>query len=672
MVVSTPGMIAAVSVAGGIPLVMSRDQPSIIGNIQAADAVAAIQKQLNGLGDYEQFREGAFYQALSQTVDDPNTVADFTDSDGDGNITELVPAFQQFWDVRLKAFKAQAQAEHASRPSVSAFLQNTLYPLKETVKKMLVELHRQEIECGCAGGGAEGRMVELARALDRDGYALSFWAAGPDTGGWLRWLACGGQCSAPPPAGHDEMDQAHLRYGNFLEVACGLLDPNGKDDTCWDLGATPAPYVPPLTPGDNGEEPNNAPGAWKYWLPWLYDPKTDGDFYDVLNVMTNGEGGTPDQTLDADGNPTWGTCGRSGFLGVCGWGDEIKGILHLQLPRCQLTYGRHAIQTTMLAEPVTNSCSAGPQLHSCPWTRVGGSGDGTYFSNPSCRIYTDSGGGQPGQAGDDQFQLIKQINAARAFVFGGGSNPDDYALTEYIREEHFGSDACKPSMNIRVQSLGLRNDALEYAFDYDCPTDPANQGSASGRADRIGAADLTIPRITANVWGEFERVVTDFKDTVDQVTADHNGKFATIDQDTLGEPRQAMSAIWERAQEINPLLVELKRFAEAMDQGNKTGAGSVTYRWTDNRGPHAVTVETGPFKVANLDHFKTGNWLKGKLWQRIHDYADDGSKTWIQVTRQEPANINTGFWTWNPFGGTITKTSRVSYSYDQVGIKDRK
>jgi len=646
----------------------------------AWDAVGSIQKQLNGLGDYERIQNGAFFDAMRQVVDDPNLVVDADDSDSDGNTTELVPAFQVWWDNRVKQLRAQAQAAAASKPSVPAFLQGTLRPLKDAVKLMITELHRGDIECQCAG--SQGRMVELAQALENGGYPLSFWEPGPDKAAWLNWYTCK-DCSGATPAGFDALDRVHQQYDDFLQFACGLLDPNGEDATCWDLGATPAPpSSSPLTP-DSDEPTVDVGAAWRYWLPLLYDPNSDADYYDTLNVMTNAEGGIPDPVVvpDDDGNPVveQGTCGDSvtpnGFAGTCAWGNAIKGTLRLGLPRCKLAYGSYTASTTDLVDPITASCSSDPQLlYTCPWQTSSAAVTGTYFSNPLCRIYRNGGGGLSGQAGDDLFQLTTQITTVRNFVFGSGSAPSSYALTTYLRDKHFAGDPCQATMNIQVQSLGVSGDALQYGFDYDCPTDPAKKGSINDEAKNLGAPSLTIPKITADVWGTMDTILTDFQDTIDDAAGPAtNGKFATIDQDPAEEPRTVFGKMQEYRIEINKRLVELRNFAQAMDLGAASTA-PLAYAWQDNRGAHTVTVATGPFKVAKLGRKKTGNFLVGQTCQFIENYADNGNNAWVEITTVTQKTADTpadpALWTWN-LGGTVRKRCKVSYSYNRVQIAGR-
>ncbi len=93
------------------------------------DAIRAAIKSINGLLEYDRYRESVFYQALSQTIDDSNKtdsdyvqlpVNDKTDTDGDGKIDcydpydsdgdgdkkDAVLYFQYWWDRRVEALKS--------------------------------------------------------------------------------------------------------------------------------------------------------------------------------------------------------------------------------------------------------------------------------------------------------------------------------------------------------------------------------------------------------------------------------------------------------------------------------------------------------------------------------------------------------------------------------------
>ncbi|MBI2495481.1 MAG: Tad domain-containing protein [Candidatus Omnitrophica bacterium] len=69
--------------------------------------------------------------------------------------------------------------------------------------------------------------------------------------------------------------------------------------------------------------------------------------------------------------------------------------------------------------------------------------------------------------------------------------------------------------------------------------------------------------------------------------------------------------------------------------GRISGSNPATYPWTDSRGRHSVTVEVGPFKVPSIQTRKSGGVFNKKICMRLEDYADDGSNTWVGITRRD-------------------------------------
>jgi hypothetical protein len=61
---------------------------------------------LNGLPDYDRFRESIFLQVFSQTVDDPNKDMDSDDLNGNGITNEKVPHFLYYWNDRTNHLKS--------------------------------------------------------------------------------------------------------------------------------------------------------------------------------------------------------------------------------------------------------------------------------------------------------------------------------------------------------------------------------------------------------------------------------------------------------------------------------------------------------------------------------------------------------------------------------------
>jgi len=193
----------------------------------------------------------------------------------------------------------------------------------------------------------------------------------------------------------------------------------------------------------------------------------------------------------------------------------------------------------------------------------------------------------------------------------------------------------------------------------------SKSGTITDAHGGIGASELTIPPKNPE---RFSGALTEFENLLGRI----GPEFSTIDQDEEDEFRTALRRVEEHRAAINRYLPEVRRFALEMGQGGQTGSGSVAYAWADSRGPHSVTVETGPFKLAATERKQSGNFLFGKTCLNLKQYSDDGTNAWATIARKEPARTNSGFWAWNPFDGSITRTSRASYSFDHVEIAGRR
>ena len=156
--------------------------------------------------------------------------------------------------------------------------------------------------------------------------------------------------------------------------------------------------------------------------------------------------------------------------------------------------------------------------------------------------------------------------------------------------------------------------------------------------------------------------------------------FATSDGDFNDEFLIADTGMTKLIQDIESLRQASKDFVDTMTQlqaamqttggcagldcGGKNPAG---YLWTDSRGTLSVEAEVGPFKVARTKTKKSSK----KICIVLKDYSDDGSRSWVKITRQEPSK-ELGFWNWNAYGGKTTKLSRSAYSFNFVKIAGTK
>lgn len=159
------------------------------------------------------------------------------------------------------------------------------------------------------------------------------------------------------------------------------------------------------------------------------------------------------------------------------------------------------------------------------------------------------------------------------------------------------------------------------------------------------------------------------------------GEISTIDKslidedefvDVLSRIDDFIGDIEDFRQELASLYDDFQVLYAELDT-DYGGINPVTYSWTDSRGEHSITVEVGPFKVPWVRKEKRGNWLVGKICLVLTDYHDDGTNTWVKITRRDPANKEMGILgRWNPTASaeegffTITRTSHAAYSYNYI------
>ncbi|MCG2713857.1 MAG: pilus assembly protein TadG-related protein [Candidatus Omnitrophica bacterium] len=93
------------AVAGGALAAGSTVYNASVGDRNQAAAFATAARMLNGLLDYDRYRESVFLQVFSQTVDDPNKDTDVDDLNGNGDIADKVSHFLYYWAGRMSYLK---------------------------------------------------------------------------------------------------------------------------------------------------------------------------------------------------------------------------------------------------------------------------------------------------------------------------------------------------------------------------------------------------------------------------------------------------------------------------------------------------------------------------------------------------------------------------------------
>ena len=178
--------------------------------------------------------------------------------------------------------------------------------------------------------------------------------------------------------------------------------------------------------------------------------------------------------------------------------------------------------------------------------------------------------------------------------------------------------------------------------------------------------------VSARALPEFRQAVADFHTFTDGLAV----PFGSSNADEADEFRPVLAALDGLRGEIGTFRNALQSFAGILQTPASAPAGfgglnPVTYTWRDSRGDHTVTAEVGDFKVPQVKRVgPKGMCLSCKKGVKMVDYQDDGSHAWVKVTRNDLPSAASAmrFWKWNPFGGRMSKMSRVSYSYDRVGL----
>ncbi|MDO8748246.1 MAG: hypothetical protein Q7J72_03905 [Candidatus Omnitrophota bacterium] len=205
-------------------------------------AISSATKGINGLLEYDRYRENTFFQALSQTVDDSNkTDSDYVqlpvndktdtdgdgkinrydpyDTDGDGNKEEAVPYFQYWWDLRVRALKSiipelealtylflwgeeseeynTAAYREPYNPSLSK-PQESSVDYEHSFQDYAVNQYSETYACAAdtlGGSSVSSSLCSAYYSVDGGGYGYSpVWSSGliyrSGLSDWKRWIKC--------------------------------------------------------------------------------------------------------------------------------------------------------------------------------------------------------------------------------------------------------------------------------------------------------------------------------------------------------------------------------------------------------------------------------------------------------------------------------------------------
>jgi len=705
---------------------------AIAYNTYAADrrvskTMSALNRQLNGLPEYESMREGVFLNVLDQAVDDPtmtdpgkNVVCgyDTYNEDGsvkdvavnvpggdpldlneNGNFNDKISCFEYWWYNHVETLKASIVSY---RGFIDNFFTTSLIPFYERALDFRREIDRWEQECDCNGGVTESHIVNLFRAIHNCGYPF-FWQPGASRGNFNNYLDCPdeGSCSSTP-GGWDDLDSLRMNYDDFLDDADALLKP-----ACGLYYYDTMDLDKKLRDRSGGAVSD----SWD-WFDHFYHP-SDGDYHSIFTGLSE-----------------W----------LLNWRDSVVAVRD-SLPGCKLSYNT-GNTTAVKQQPTAIPYCDGD---TCNWNSTGHVFTGPYFPNPICKIYPA-----------DKAMLLNQITvsenavnaitpAAIAASFAAACGACD-TINIVIGPVQFRLVSNPAPAACSAAALGTGAGRLQYNFNFSytcrcCNPPPAcvtavdsNIGATAGsvmcspsggccntsctswvwttawthtcscvktvncntgcgnwvftphagnvtRTINIAAPDLNTGWMTkANLLvalGQMRNYINDPKvtDTFATQDADNDDEFQPVLDLLQDQSNQIMGVLMPGIEQLYNDLIN----APANNRA-KNGAGSITYTWTDTGCPqvggvyqpcHSVKVDSGPFEFAYLYKTKSGNWLRNKKCQRL-GLGDDktGERTWLEVTRTDPSDkaINSSGTVdlglkWNPVSGGPVIIKRKSKAY---------
>jgi hypothetical protein len=677
----------AVSYAGTSTAVTAA--ASVAANIYTASenqkdlgaAMSAFSKSLNDFPEYERYREGVFLNALSMTVDDPNTQKDTGDVDDDGNTDEMVSDFLVWW--KNERYPTVSNCISRTTALTEAYI-NELKSFRDTLGPFISQLDRYEIECVCQSpAGSEGTALKLWRDLQGCGYdAIDFFEPGPDQTSLLNWYqdsSCD-SCESTTPSGYDQIDASRYQLEEFMQTTRQLIY---KDPAQLDM-------------------------SYNDWIGILVaDGETDYAWYDS-ECGPAGSSDDEDDGLVNSLNDVKEAIGGSDGSG--GWINKTWEARN-DVPRCALTNVAGAEEYELEISPPVNcspnasdASSSSPSVSPCHWQKqTSANTTGAYFSNYPCRIKSPA----YGDATDEGAEILVQINNVRAAVL---------TIEQDVKDDHPApANAKNVKYTVNISSVSLtgtvltkcstesgagENATLAYSgtatLEYDteetvytcsdgsqvsqgqkCPdgSDPDESTSTTHHVENYTLD--AVPIIVANAGG-----LTITSMTLAQFNEMLNSFEAKVSAyaDPFIPVINTMDTNWHM---IDTFVTDTNSYVAAMKSAHRDFAhngedypngcyGPPTYSWTDSRGDHSVTVSCGPFKVPRTKKTKHGNWLKGKKCVNLMCYDDYNRGTWIKVVRTDETNkqvtsrsgnvFNQFFWNPSANRGTITKRARATWN----------
>ena len=695
----TPAISAAGAALGmGLSAGATMYNAIIMDKLDSA-AMAAAVKALNGLPDYTRIQQSVIFDGLTRSIDDPTMIPDTNDLDGDGITDEKVPNFMQWWEDRMDRLRKDPKMVDVQQ-KVSAFLTGPLTTIRSQLAALYARgglVSRQEVE------GSDGSVVALARAA-KTVETFELWEPGPNKAqldAWYKQLdasdcdddEAGSECP-PPPGIWDRVDEFNEDARDEVAAINELLAKDSRQQVLANWGVWTGLFYDPDDPdGDVYSKMMTELKDWKQEIMTakngLPECECPPAFQPPIIVFFEARPASIDagETTELYWDTIWQFYGISCSITGGSWVNKPVGT------RNRLSPGEPTEALTQDTD-YTLTCS-----------NVGGSDSRTIRVSVTPSVVPPP---PPPPSGDDPW-LILTINGKdkdtitegdTALLFWQSGNTDECRLLELKgRSPGIGRLVNTSGAEQKIPSYGVWSYTMTCQNTQVTPIKSVQKKvtltvlSASTRAP-TGLLPL------AGLWLSDEAfaaggVSCDAPGAVQQPidvpckistrpsppyyppvppTTDYN-PYATTDQNigpTDDEFNQTLAAIDKAIGQLQAFHDAAKAFVDQLPD-RIDGPNPGVYEWNDTRGHHTVEVSVGLFKLPRLKKTSHG-WLVKKKCIKLTDYKDDGRNAWVRIKREDPKDKQMGMWTWNFVSDPnkqvfITeKTSRVSYSFDRVGV----
>lgn len=231
--------------------------------------------------------------------------------------------------------------------------------------------------------------------------------------------------------------------------------------------------------------------------------------------------------------------------------------------------------------------------------------------------------------------------------------------------------ACMPSGPPRVRTgRGFIDLLLPFGQDIDLSSNTTGTCAQPGRCYTRSAFMTKL--------NEFQTFVNSINTTALGAPCDTSRIFATIDEDHADEFKPVLASLCNMANYTNEFLPQVQSFGEnPCLPSTITWPQTLSYDWTDSRGPHKITVTVSNFTWPRIKKKTSGSFLMKKVCLVLKIPSE---RPWVQVIREDPntkpvvsQNISGGAvdygLQWNPFyTGTLRRNATVIYNYNRVDV----